>query len=80
MAQINMHEAKTTLSRLVERAEAGEEIVIARNGAPAVTLVPVAASARFADSLGCLEGQVWMAEDFDDPAILPPDFRDAFDR
>ena len=38
---VNMHEAKTTLSRLVERALAGEEIVIARNGEPLVKLVPI---------------------------------------
>ena len=38
---VNMHEAKTTLSRLVERALAGEEILIARNGQPLVQLVPV---------------------------------------
>jgi prevent-host-death family protein len=40
-AKVNMHEAKTSLSRLVERALAGEEIVIARNGEPLVKLVPV---------------------------------------
>jgi prevent-host-death family protein len=38
---VNMHQAKTSLSRLVERALAGEEIVIARNGEPLVKLVPV---------------------------------------
>jgi prevent-host-death family protein len=42
MAEIvNMHQAKTSLSRLVERALAGEEVVIARNGEPLVKLVPV---------------------------------------
>jgi prevent-host-death family protein len=38
---VNMHQAKTSLSRLVERALAGEEILIARNGEPLVKLVPV---------------------------------------
>lgn len=38
---VNMHQAKTSLSRLVERALAGEDIVIARNGKPLVKLVPV---------------------------------------
>jgi prevent-host-death family protein len=38
---VNMHQAKASLSRLVERALAGEEIVIARNGEPLVRLVPV---------------------------------------
>ncbi|MGD9617263.1 MAG: type II toxin-antitoxin system Phd/YefM family antitoxin [Alphaproteobacteria bacterium] len=42
MAEIvNMHKAKTTLSRLVERALAGEEVIIARDGTPLVRLVPV---------------------------------------
>jgi prevent-host-death family protein len=41
-ATVNIHEAKTHLSRLVERAEAGEEIVIARAGKPAARLVPLA--------------------------------------
>jgi len=40
--QVNVHTAKTTLSELILRAEAGEEIVIARRGKPAVRLVPVA--------------------------------------
>ena len=42
MTVVNMHEAKTRLSELVARAEAGEEIVIARSGTEAVRLVPVA--------------------------------------
>ncbi|TDR88009.1 type II toxin-antitoxin system Phd/YefM family antitoxin [Enterovirga rhinocerotis] len=41
MRTANIHEAKTQLSRLVEAALAGEEVVIARNGVPAVKLVPV---------------------------------------
>lgn len=41
MAQVNVHEAKTQLSRLLERAHAGEEIVIAKNGAPYARLVPL---------------------------------------
>lgn len=42
---VNIHAAKTNLSKLIERAEAGEEVVIARNGKPAVRLTPVAAAA-----------------------------------
>lgn len=42
MAQVNVHEAKTHLSRLLERAHAGEEIVIAKNGEPYARLVPLA--------------------------------------
>lgn len=72
-----MHEAKTQLSKLVARAEAGEEVVIARDGRPAVRLTPVQEpeqtwAARIA---GSLAGQIWMSEDFDDPM---PEFEDAF--
>jgi prevent-host-death family protein len=53
--QINMHDAKSQLSRLVERAQAGEEIVIARAGSPAVRLVPVAGRVR---RPGALAGRI----------------------
>ena len=69
-----MHEAKTKLSQLVERAEAGEDIVIARNGTPVARLVPVAAGTSFADVRGVWKGQVRIAEDFDE---LPDDLADA---
>ena len=71
-----MHEAKTRLSQLVERAEAGEEIVIARNGTPVVRLVPVAHSSSLVDVRGAWSGRVRMADDFDE---LPEDIADAFD-
>ena len=61
----NIHEAKTHFSKLVERAEAGEEIVIGRAGKPVAKLVPydgVVADRR----PGSLQGQVWMAADFDE--------------
>lgn len=60
-----MHEAKTHLSRLVARAAAGEEIVIAKAGQPLVRLVPYQAN-RVARVPGRLRGQVWIADDFDD--------------
>jgi prevent-host-death family protein len=62
---VNMHEAKSTLSRLVEEAEAGEEIVLARAGKPVVTLVPVRPAHR--RRLGRWKGKVVMSEDFDAP-------------
>jgi prevent-host-death family protein len=62
---VNMHEAKSTLSRLVEEAEAGEEIVLARAGKPVVKLVPVRAARR--RRLGRWKGKVVMSEDFDAP-------------
>jgi len=61
---INMHEAKTELSRLVERALAGEDVVIARAGVPVVRLVPVVQGKRV---LGAWKGRVTMADDFDAP-------------
>jgi prevent-host-death family protein len=75
MAQIGMHEAKTTLSQLVERAVSGEDIVIARNGTPAVRLVPVARPSSVRSVRGVWRGQVELAADFDE---LPDDIADAF--
>lgn len=70
MPQIGMHEAKTTLSRLVERAEAGEDIVIARNGKPVARLVPVARTASLEAIRGVWRDRVRIADDFDE---LPDD-------
>lgn len=75
VTQIGMHEAKTKLSQLVERAEAGEEIVIARNGTPVARLVPVAAENSLAAVYGALHGRIEIADDFDE---LPDDVADAF--
>lgn len=59
MIRANVHEAKSQLSRLLERAEAGEEVVIARNGKPVVRLVPIrdAQPAR-RDILGALRERI----------------------
>ncbi len=66
MAEIvNMHQAKTSLSRLVERALAGEEVVIARDGEPLVRLVPVEKK-REPRVPGRSKGRIWMAPDFDE--------------
>ena len=62
---VNMHRAKSSLSRLVERALAGEDVVIARNGEPLVRLVPVPKLPKQRIP-GRLKGQVWMAPDFDE--------------
>jgi prevent-host-death family protein len=71
MAILNIHEAKTHFSELVERVRAGEEIVIARSGKPVARLVPYEAEGAGRRELGAMRGQIWMAEDFDAP--LPPD-------
>jgi prevent-host-death family protein len=75
MARIGMHEAKTTLSQLVERAAAGEDIVIQRNGTPVARLVPVASSSSLSSVRGAWRGRVRIADDFDE---LPDDVADAF--
>jgi prevent-host-death family protein len=63
LESVNMHEAKTHLSRLVERVEGGEEIVISRAGKPAAKLVPVPQERPGKRELGGWEGKVWMASE-----------------
>jgi prevent-host-death family protein len=75
MTEVRMHEAKTKLSQLVDRAEHGEEIVITRNGKPAVKLSPLASTASLASVRGVWRGQVRIADDFDE---LPDDIAEAF--
>jgi prevent-host-death family protein len=70
MTRVGMHEAKTQLSKLVERAEGGEEIVITRRGEPAVRLVPARRGDGFASLAGAWRGQVKISDDFDE---LPAD-------
>jgi prevent-host-death family protein len=74
---VNVHEAKSTLSRLLKRVQAGEEIVIARGGQPVARLVPLAGGGG-ERTLGFAAGQVTIAPDFDAP--LPPDLLAAFQR
>ena len=61
---VNIHEAKTHLSRLVERVEAGEEVVIARAGRPVARLVPYRARTR-SRTPGLWRGRVVIGQDFD---------------
>ena len=69
MAAVNMYEAKATLSSLVERAIAGEEVILAKAGKPLVRLVPVVPEERSAKRLsgGNDLGITYIAPDFDDP-------------
>ncbi len=62
---VNMHEAKTHLSRLVARAAAGEEIVIAKAGEPLARLVAYEPR-RGPRQFGQMTGKIWIAEDFDE--------------
>lgn len=61
---VNMHDAKSSLSRLVKRAAAGEEILIAKNGKPVARLTRLA-NRKATALIGAFAGKVHMAEDFD---------------
>lgn len=67
--EVNVHHAKTHLSKLIAAVESGEEVVIARNGKPAVKLVvvtpPVRKSRKHLRGSGI--GKLWLAEDWDSP-------------
>ena len=69
MRQVNVHEAKTELSRLLEEVEAGDRVVIARAGEPVAVLVPYRATVR-RRRLGLFAGQAKIHSDFDE---LPAD-------
>jgi prevent-host-death family protein len=76
MAQVNVHEAKTHFSRLIERVALGEEIVIAKAGRPVAKLIPLvpAVSERHP---GSARGDVFVSADFD--AALPDEELSAFE-
>lgn len=67
MQTVNIHEAKTNLSRLLEAVEAGEEVVIARAGRPVAKLSAYKQPHNKIAPPGSMEGEIWMAEDFDAP-------------
>ncbi len=73
---INIHEAKTHLSRIVEDVAAGAEVVIAKAGRPMARLVPLE-SAAGRKSLGQLRGRLVVPDDFNAP--LPPDVATSFE-
>lgn len=71
---LNLYEAKSQLSSLVEEAAAGEEVIIAKAGVPKARLVAIKSTSRRRP--GGAKGRIWIAPDFDDP--LPPRILDAF--
>ena len=75
MEKVNIHEAKTNLSRLVDEVTAGAEIVIAKAGKPVAKLVPIGRSR--VRKPGFLKGRIKIAADFDAP--LPSELLDAFE-
>lgn len=67
MAIVTVHQAKTELSKLIARAEAGEEIIIARRGKPAVKLMPIETAPKKNRVPGAWKGQFTVPDSFFDP-------------
>jgi prevent-host-death family protein len=76
MLKVNIHEAKTQLSKLAEQAGAGEEIIIAKSGKPIARLVPLEQRATIRKK-GLLKGKIKTTKDFDQP--LPDEVVDLFE-
>lgn len=73
--EVNIHEAKTHLSKLLERVSMGEEVIIAKAGKPIAKLVPIPTERpRF--RLGSAKGEFVVPDDFNDP--LPKEIEDLF--
>ena len=77
MEEVNIHQAKTHLARLLRKVAAGEEVVISRAGKPVARLVPVAEAPRPRE-LGRDRGKIWIADDFDAP--MPDDILTELER
>jgi prevent-host-death family protein len=75
MQTVNIHEAKTHFSKLIESVGAGEKVIIARAGKPVATLTAIQPEGM--RQPGALRGKITLAEDFDTP--LPADVLDAFE-
>ena len=65
--QVNIYEAKTRLSQLVDAANRGETIVIAKSGTPMAKLVPLSEDMKPTVRFGGMKGEIWIADDFDAP-------------
>ena len=76
METVNIHEAKTQLSKLVERVRAGEEIILAKAGEPVARIVPYVQT-RLPRKPGALKGKIRIGKDFDAP--LPDELLAAFE-
>jgi prevent-host-death family protein len=72
---VNIHEAKTHFSKLIERVRLGKEVIVAKAGTPVARLVPLEAPPRQRQP-GSARGKIEIGEDFDAP--LPPDIAEAF--
>jgi prevent-host-death family protein len=76
MPKVNVHQAKTQLSRLLAEAAAGREVIIARDGKPVARLVSISEE-PVKRKPGCLKGRLRIARDFD--SVLPDDVQAAFE-
>jgi prevent-host-death family protein len=74
VATVNVYAAKTQLSRLIDAALSGDDVVIARDGKPLVRLVPVEAPEKRARRLGTARGQIQIAADFEGPIADMADY------
>ena len=73
MQIVNIHDAKTQLSKLLELVQSGGDVVIAKSGTPIARLIPYAAPKQRIAAPGAMAGKIWIAENFDAP------LDDAFD-
>ena len=67
MAMVNVHQAKTHLSQLLQEVEQGQEVVIARSGVPIARLVAWQAPLQAIAAPGAMRGQIQLSDDFDAP-------------
>ncbi|WP_058185654.1 type II toxin-antitoxin system Phd/YefM family antitoxin [Terracidiphilus gabretensis] len=88
MPTVNIYEAKTQFSKLVDKAASGTDIIIARNGKPVARITTLQETKKLfspeereerlkARGMGALQGQGWIADDFDNP--LPPEILAEFE-
>lgn len=67
MQVVNIHDAKTRFSKLLEQVQAGEDIVIAKAGQPIARLTSYTRPKCKITPPGAMQGEIWIADDFDDP-------------
>jgi len=67
MRVVNIHDAKSQLSKLLEQVQSGEDVVIAKAGTPIVRLIPYVPPKRNIAPPGAMKGEIWIADDFDAP-------------
>jgi prevent-host-death family protein len=78
MGTVNIYQAKTQLSKLVDEAAAGKDVVISRNGKPVARLIGIQSKQKRMVGFGALKGKGWIADDFDAP--LPDAILAEFER